>query len=163
MYTDIDWKKIKTDYVTNAVSYTELSKKYNVPRSTLSKIARKEKWVELKERTEDKVVTKMIASEAKKQISRYEKILSVTDKLIAKIEESINQLDADGVTLDKQGIRAIAGAIKDIKEIQGIKSELDRKEQEARIRKLQKESEDDSTADNKITIEIKGGDESWQS
>lgn len=158
----VDWKKIKTEYITSDISYTELSEKYGVPRSTLSRIAGKEKWVELKERTEDKVVTKMIASEAKRQIDRYTRMLNVTDKLLTKIEASIEALDAEGVTIDKAGIKALSGAIKDIKEIQGLKSEMDKMEQQARIRKLQKEAEDEKQ-DNTIRIEIAGGDESWRS
>ena len=158
---DPDWKQIKTEYITTDISYTKLSQKYGVSRVTLSKIAGREKWVELKKRTEDKMITKMIAKEAQKPIDRYSRMLSVTDKLLAKIEASIEQLDADGVTLDKSGIRALAGAIKDIKEIQSLKSELDTREQEARIRKLQKEAETEEQT-NEIIISVEGGDSSWQ-
>ena len=158
---DVDWKKIKTEYITTDISYTKLAQKYGVSRVTLSKIAGREKWVELKKRTEDKVITKMVAKEAQKQIDRCSRMLSVTDKLLAKIEASIEQLDAEGVTLDKSGIRALAGAIKDIKEIQSLKSELDTREQEARIRKLQKEAETEEQT-NEVIISIEGGDSSWQ-
>lgn len=140
--TEIDWATIKTDYITSKISYRDLAKKHGISMRTLSCKAKKEKWVELRERNQDKIVTKMIATEAQKQIDRYTRMLNVTDKLLAKIEASIEMLDAEGVTIDKAGIKAISGAIKDIKEIQGIKSELDKMEQEARIKKLQREAED---------------------
>lgn len=49
--------------------------------------------------------------------------------------------------VDRQGLKQIASALKDIKEVQMLKSELDRQEQEARIANLRKqaESEDDDT------------------
>ena len=64
--------------------------------------------------------------------------------------------------IDRQGLKQIAAALKDIKEVQMLKSELDRREQEARIAKLQKEAEkEEQNQDVMITIE--GGDPTWQS
>lgn len=158
----MDWNKIKTEYVTTDISYKKLHEKYGVSMRTLADRAKREKWVELRQRNRDKTVTKMIARESQKQIDRYTRIISVTDKLLEKIEKSIDAIEAGDVIIDKAGIRSIAGAIKDIKEIQGLKSDLDRMEQEARIKKLQKESEsEDNTA--KVIISIEGGDDSWQS
>ena len=57
--------------------------------------------------------------------------------------------------IDRQGLKQIASALKDIKEVQMLKSELDRQEQEARIANLRKqaESEDD---DNEIKVIFTG-------
>lgn len=64
--------------------------------------------------------------------------------------------------IDRQGLKQIAAALKDIKEVQMLKSELDRREQEARIDKLRKEAEkEEQNQDVMITIE--GGDPTWQS
>ena len=158
----IDWSPVKSEYISSKISYRDLAKKYNISMRTLADKAKKEKWVELRERNQDKIVTKMIATEARKQIDRYTRMLNVTDKLLTKIEASIEALDAEGVTIDKAGIKALSGAIKDIKEIQGLKSEMDKMEQQARIKKLQKEAEDEKQ-DNTIRIEIAGGDEPWRS
>ena len=43
--------------------------------------------------------------------------------------------------VDRQGLKQIASALKDIKEVKMLRSELDRQEQEARIKKLQSEVE----------------------
>ena len=51
--------------------------------------------------------------------------------------------------VDRSGIKAIASALRDIKEVQMLKSELDRMEQEARISKLQKEAEFGNRDDGK--------------
>ena len=65
--------------------------------------------------------------------------------------------------IDRQGLKQIAAALKDIKEVQMLKSELDRQEQEARIAKLRKEAEKEEDQSKDVTIVIEGGDPSWQS
>ncbi len=57
--------------------------------------------------------------------------------------------------VDRSGLKAIASALRDIKEIQMLKTELDRMEQEARIAKLQKESASEEI-DNEIKVVIEG-------
>ena len=58
--------------------------------------------------------------------------------------------------IDRQGLKQIAAALKDIKEVQMLKSELDRQEQEARIRKLQKEAEEEDQSNKEIKVTIDG-------
>ena len=65
--------------------------------------------------------------------------------------------------IDRQGLKQIASALKDIKEVQMLKSELDRQEQEARIANLRKQAEKEEKQDKDVTIVIEGGDPSWQS
>ena len=47
--------------------------------------------------------------------------------------------------VDRLGLKQIAAALKDIEDVQMLKSELDQREQEAKIRKLQKEAEQEDT------------------
>lgn len=56
--------------------------------------------------------------------------------------------------VDRSGLKAIASSLRDIKEIQMLKSELDNKEQEARIKKLEKEAmaDDNGSAEVKVTM-----------
>ena len=58
--------------------------------------------------------------------------------------------------IDRSGIKAIASALRDIKEVQMLKTELDRREQEARIAKLQKEAEAEEKESNEIKVTIEG-------
>lgn len=56
--------------------------------------------------------------------------------------------------IDRSGLKAITSALRDIKEIQMLKTELDNREQEARIAKLQREAlEEDKDNEIKVTIE----------
>lgn len=57
--------------------------------------------------------------------------------------------------IDRQGLKQIAAALKDIKEVQMLKSELDRREQEARIANLQRQAEGEDD-DNEIQVVITG-------
>jgi hypothetical protein len=63
--------------------------------------------------------------------------------------------------IDKSGLKAIASALRDIKEVQMIKTELDRREQEARIRNLEKQAEADEKGDNEIKVIIEGNLENY--
>lgn len=55
--------------------------------------------------------------------------------------------------IDRSGLKAVASSLRDIKEIQMLKSELDRREQEARIRNLEKQAEAEEK-DNEIKVTI---------
>ena len=70
------------------------------------------------------------------------------------IHEEEKLLEAQSI-IDRQGLKQIASALKDIKEVKMLRTELDRQEQEARIANLrrQAESEDD---DNEMQVIIKG-------
>ena len=71
------------------------------------------------------------------------------------IHEEEKVLEVSSI-IDRQGLKQIASALKDIKEANMIKSELDRQEQEERIKKLRKEAAEDSN--NKEPIEVIMGD-----
>ena len=72
------------------------------------------------------------------------KINEVADKLLDKI---LSMMDAEG--LGTQGLKHLTSALKDIKEVKGIKSDIDLKEQNARIDKLRKEIELDNVDDSR--------------
>lgn len=64
--------------------------------------------------------------------------------------------------VDRQGLKQIASALKDIKEVKMLRSELDRQEQEARIANLQKQAEKDDDNSKEITVIFGSGDaERW--
>ena len=63
--------------------------------------------------------------------------------------------------IDRGGLKAIASSLKDIKEIQMLKTELDRQEQEARINKLRKDAEREDDTTNEIEIVFNAGPGEW--
>ncbi len=186
---DWDWTKIKTEYVTtDKSSYRKLSEKYNIPLGTIYKRAKKENWVELKKQSYDKKVAKTVASVENNQVKKLERILSITDKLLDKIEKAVDELDMqlcksvrkvkeieynnydrpDKPTkevineleevievhsiIDRKGVQELASAIKSLKEVQMLKTELDEQEQKARIDKLRKDAMADEQSETSVTV-----------
>lgn len=57
--------------------------------------------------------------------------------------------------VDRKGVQELSNAIKNLKEVQMLKSELDEEEQKARIKKLRKDAEDDQK-NTAITVKFEG-------
>jgi hypothetical protein len=75
----------------------------------------------------------------------YERPDKPTKETINETEEIIDYHSI----IDRKGVQELAAAIKNLKEVQMLKSELDEKEQEARIAKLQRDAEINNNDDNK--------------
>lgn len=134
----IDWKTIETEYVTTDISHRQLAEKYGICRSTISKKATDDKWSEKRNKHRDKTVSKAVNSISNKQADRAAKLIGVSDLLLDKIKSLVE--DNPELLIIPQNMKHISGVLKDIKEIQMIKSEADLREQEARIDKLRKEA-----------------------
>ena len=63
--------------------------------------------------------------------------------------------------VDRQGLKQIASALKDIKEVKMLRSELDRQEQEARIANLRKQANKDDDKVEGIEVVFLSGEEAW--
>lgn len=194
----MDWSKIKTEYITDeSASYRKLAEKYEVSFTTLSNRAKDEGWVELRRQFKDKTTTKTMEKLSEKQADKLSRIYDLTDKLLDKLEQAINELDIqllkhvtktkeieynhdprpDKPTketiheeekvievksiVDRSGLKAIASSIRDIKEVQMLKTELDRQEQEARIANLRKQADKSEDVANEIEVIFNAGPEEW--
>lgn len=174
-----DWQKIKTEYITTDISLRKLAQKYGVRYATVQDRSKKEGWITLRDQHRTSTVSKAMTKVSNKQADKLARIEGITDKLLMKLEQAIEELDLEiikkktkledeglevttevmeareGGIVDRAGLRHLTAALKDLKEIQMLKSELDRKEQEARIAKLQKEAEGEDD-DNEIQVVITG-------
>lgn len=145
----MDWKLIKAEYIAGGTSYRKLAEKYGITLAVLRNVAEREEWVKLKAQVQHKTNTKLVESISTKNTKRAVTIISVADKLLEKALE----LAEIGIT-DTQGLKHLTSALKDLKEIKGLKSDADKREQEARIAKLRKEVEDESKENNEIRVTI---------
>lgn len=145
-----DWQAIKTEYITTRTSYRKLADKYGVSRVQIGNVGRDEKWVELRRQHLDNTVTKAVAAVENAQVNRAMKMQDVADKLLLKIEALV---DSPGMM--PKDVRSLVAAVKDLKEIQGVKSELDEKEQRARIANLEKQAEKEDGS-NAPTLVVEG-------
>ena len=157
----MDWNAIKTEYITDeSSSYRKLAKKYGVSYTSIGEKARKEDWAEERKQFLDKTLSKTLNAISKGQASRASRLQTVADKLLNKIEKAVDDFDMAELLVDKQALKQLTGALKDIKDIQMIKSEADLREQEARIAKLNKEAESEKK-DNQIEVVIGDGTEDY--
>lgn len=149
-----DWNKIRTEYITGNVSYRKLCEKYDIPFTTLQYRARKEGWTKDKRKHSDKIVTKMVDKVEKEKIdyrsTLYDLAYNVAQQLVdVTRDKTIEELLCIGIKP-----RDITGAIKDLGDILHVKSEVDLREQEARIKKLQKEVEKNETDEREYGVLI---------
>lgn len=153
-----DWKKIKTEYITTDTSYRKLAQKYGVNVTTIAKTASAEGWVDRRKQYATKTQAKTLEKISQQEANRAAKIGTVADKLLRQIEAMVDREEP----LDEKAIRTLTAAVKDLKEIQGVRSALDRQEQEARIANLRKhaEKDDDDIADV-IEVVFAAGPEEW--
>lgn len=148
----MDWKKLKAEYIAGGTSYRKLAEKYKANLSVLKRIARDEDWVGLREQCKAKAATKIVEIESDKQAERMRRLLTVSDMLLDAVEESVKAFTTGELSVEKGVLKSLSGAIKDIKDIQNIKSQLDIEEQKARIAILRKQAESDSTASSDIKV-----------
>lgn len=139
----MDWNKLKAEYIAGGTSYRKLAEKHKVSFQSLQRIAKREKWCELKRQAQDKSDAKMVDAVAKDISKNAVKINDVADKLLGKIVTLVDEIPV----LDSQTIKQLTSSLKDIKDIKGVKSEIDLKEQNARIDKLRKEIESEQQDD----------------
>ena len=158
----MDWNKLKREYIAGGTSYRKLAAKYDVPLSTLKRVAHDEDWVGLMEQCKAKSATKIVEIESDKQAERMRRLLKVSDDLLDVVEEAVANFKTGELMLDKTALKSLSGTIKDIKEIQNIKTELDIAEQKARIANLQKQAERDDNNISEVAVVIAGGESSWQ-
>lgn len=158
----MDWKKLKAEYIAGGISYRKLAEKHNVPFHTLRKQAAKEHWRELRDECVAKTATKIVELESDKNAERMKRLLQVSDDLLDAVEEAVQAFKVGDLLLDKTALKSLSSTIKDIKDIQNIKTELDIEEQKARIANLRRQAEQDGNNISEVAVVIAGGDASWQ-
>lgn len=118
-----DWDKIKADYITNAtLSQRDLAKKYDVPVSTLMKIAQKYHWYDEKMQYRSKVVSEIVDVAQKEEVNRTLRLLEVSDKILRALEVAAETLvveDEEGkINIDAKSLKRLSSALKDIRDVQ---------------------------------------------
>ena len=151
----VDWKRIKAEYIAGGKSLRELAEKYGVSFSTIQKKSMEEKWGNLRKKSRRKVEEKIIDSVSSKEAKKAVDLFDIADLLAEKVREMAEMV------VDPDSIKKLTSAIKDIRDIKGIKSDADMREQEARIAKLRKEAEDDTPEDREVNVNFIGDIEQY--
>ena len=114
----VNWEKIRNDYISGCGSYADLSEKYGVSYSTLSKRASAERWKETKESQLQFIREETDRKSAEKIVECESEVAAIMSrirlKLTQKIEEAVDRLDED----DSVGLRKLVQNYKDMSEAQ---------------------------------------------
>lgn len=78
----VDWKPIRTEYVTTRCNYRHLSEKYNVSTGMISKVANREHWSEQREQFATKCMRKAEKKAERKEVDHLSRLISATTKAI---------------------------------------------------------------------------------
>jgi hypothetical protein len=79
---DVNWEKIKSEYITTDTSQRKLAKKYSVSMNALTRRCKKEEWVKQRERYKSKVVAKTVEKSANREANRLARLMDTTSKAI---------------------------------------------------------------------------------
>ena len=183
-----DWQAVKAEYITTDTSYRRLAEKYGIHYKVISERGKAEGWVELRSQHRAKTITKALDIISDKQATQVaELVTQAAEALLGQAVKAIGQLDRP-VTIHKHtieqygekttteweelsdapgavnvaAVRHLATALKDISQVLGLRTELDRQEQEARIANLRRQAEkDDDGGADVIEVVFAAGPEEW--
>ena len=148
--TDEMWEKIKYEYITTGISMRGIEKKYGIPYNRVKTKVDNEKWNDDREECQLKINQKSVDLIATHKAEECTRAFRIANKVMDKLEEVVDNIDAKDVDVEKR-LKSITSSIKDLKEIGVFRSALDKAEQEARIKKLQKDAEEEQKETN-ITV-----------
>ena len=131
-----DWAKIKAEYIRGGISTRKLAAKHGVSYATLRRHCEKEQWVAHERTARANETRKIVDACATKGAKKACKCEDAVDKLL---DLTIHVIEHG--TSDPKEIKALTSALKDLREIKGLKTDADVREQEARIAKLRREAE----------------------
>ena len=150
------WKKIEAEYITTDTSYRKLADKYGVDQATIARRAKKHDWVSKRQHHADKTQAKILTADTQRKVDRVGRLMTVADKLLKKVEQAVDQ---EG-PMSANAIKNLSDALKNIRETQMIRSDADIREQEARIKNLEKQAQVEET-DKEIKVTIVGDLEAY--
>ena len=183
-----NWKKIATEYITGDIGQVKLAQKHGVPLRTLQDRCKAEGWVAQKKAHRGATVAKAVEKISEEQADQMAvELTAAAGELLAMVRTGIKSLnrpvrghtetiEQDGITtrqewttldepdgqVDMRGAKAAANALRDVYAILGLKTELERQEQEARIAALRaKAAQADGNEPGEITVTFNAGPEEW--
>ena len=148
----MDWNEIKAEYISTKIGYRELAKKNGLSFSRLQRRATGEKWPELR-RQLCGGGTEAVGSGG----DRATRVQNVADLLLDKIALTIENMDGSS----NRAVKDVSDSLKIVRDIMGVKSDYDLKEQELRLAKLRREAEDSGNTDRPVVVRFEGCDDDW--
>lgn len=147
------WVELRRQHLAKALSKS-LEKDIKTKADRLSRINKAtDRLLEKVEQAIDELDLIIVKSTRKEKVIEYdntERPDKPTREVISE-EEEVGEVSS---IIDRNGLKLIASALRDIKEVQMLKSEMDDQEQEARIANLRKMAEKDDSKNEPIQVSM---------
>ena len=127
---NVDWIKIKNEYINTNISYRKLAEKYEVSKNQVANRAKDENWQELRKKQQDKIETELVQKTAEKivdaEVDRLTELLKLTDEAQKQIRIGMSQLNKfmdmfgnihESEIIDVVKLKKLISAMKDLKDI----------------------------------------------
>ena len=124
----------------------QVCEKYGISICTLSRRAKKEGWPEMRKINDDKITAKALEAYNEKEIQKRLDLIEAADVLL----ERVGLVFTLNPELDVRDIRGLAAALKDIKDVKNVEADI--REQEAKIKNLEKTANEESAT---VSVEFK--------
>jgi transcriptional regulator of heat shock response len=157
--TDEMWNTLKAEYISSDITLRGLSKKYGIPFSQIQRKSQKGEWIKMKGDIGSRVNQKSVDLIAEFKAEECTRAFRIANKVMDKLAECVENIDPTDESAMKN-LKSITSAIKDLKEIGVFRSTLDQAEQEARIKKLQKDAEEEQR-DTTVNVVFNGDMEGY--
>ena len=154
----MDWNAVREEYIADETSsYRKLAQKYGVSVDAIYKRSKKENWQEQRKQLKEKTITKSIEKISEQQSDNVKKYGDMVTTMTEKLTAAIEAVDPKDTT----AVRRLTASLCDLRELLGIKSDADSREQEARIANLRKQADKEDDTASEIEVVFMAGPEEW--
>ena len=154
----MDWNAAREEYISDeSCSYRKLAKKHGVSLDAIYRRSKSEDWQGQRQQLKEKTITKSIEKISDKKAKQAAAYNDMVDTMTAKLTAAIESVDPTDTT----AVRRLTASLCDLKELLGIKSDADSREQEARIANLRRQAEKEDDAASDIEVIFAAGPEEW--
>lgn len=115
------WSLIKADYIAGNGSLRFLAQQHSLSPSTVMKKAAREKWEAARSLTGSTTVAMVAATLQQRASDFVNRVADQTDKFVSKVAASEQSLEPQ----DRQGLRQLAAAMKDVVSVGRLNYKLD--------------------------------------
>ena len=157
---DEGWVELRKQHLNKTVAKTldKISSKQADKMARIDKLT--DKLLDKLERAIDELDLQLVKHTDKTKTIEYDNEARPDKPTKEVIHEEEKVLEVSSI-IDRQGLKQIASALRDIKETNMLRSELDKQEQEARIANLRKQVDQDEDKTEEIEVVFVGGEEAW--
>lgn len=169
MSKKVDWPKLKTEYVTTAITTRALAKKYGLAYSTVARRSANEAWSEARRAFESKYVSEVEQKVVKATSDKTTELLSRELRIADRLSELIENKLAEEKNISPNAIKEYANTIKILEQVKrsitGTNTDAQERtlkiaEQRLQMDKDRADREENTDTEIKIVFE-NGMDEEW--